>query len=115
MTRDIITTFAENIFDNGQYTLNHTYYEYRKNYKRPISEVDIMGYLDGVLVLVEHKLSDTKQARKKAKQQLYKHRKHLVLNNQKYVLVMAFNDLHFEVLEEGIKHINSYSTLVPNK
>jgi len=107
-----IETFGENVFGKGKYYTNVEYYHYKNGNKECLGEIDIMGYLDDTLVLVEYKRRDTREGRRKAKGQLLRHKKFVVPTNQKYCLVYADQDLHFEVLEEGVRDVGKYKDVV---
>ena len=112
---DGMKTFAESVFEKDRYLMNVEYFQYFGNYKEQLGEVDIMGYVDDRLWVVEYKMTERKHTRKKATQQLFKHRKYVVPTGSKYALVIASKDLHFEVIEAGIKPSISYSTQSPRK
>jgi len=110
-----IKTFAEEVFEKDKYFTGVEYYHYKNGNKECLGEVDLMGYVEGTLVIVEYKLRNTKAGRKKARNQLINHKRYVVPTGEKYALVLAHGNLHFEVLEEGVKWPSTYSALLPKK
>ena len=107
-----IKTFAEEVFEKDKYYTNVEYYHYKNGNKECLGEVDIMGYIEDTLVIVEYKRRDTREGRRKSKGQLLRHKKYVVPTGRKYVLIYADQNLHFEALEEGIKDSTSYAVIV---
>jgi hypothetical protein len=95
-----LKNIGEELFD-GNYLTNVLYFRVDKQgRKRAIGDIDVYGFKDGSLWLIEHKNRDVKRYRNKAMNQLAKAEKYGVPIGVDYVLAYAYGNYTVEIIKE---------------
>jgi len=87
------------LFGEGQYYRNVLYYN---NYKT-LGEIDLYGFKDDELWLIEFKSNDRLSYRKKARNQLFRAEKYATIDGVPYNLVYAYPYGYKEFMLEVLK------------
>ena len=105
MSRDTkrLEKLGNEFFGHERYLTNILYYDYRGR-DHALGEIDLYGFVDDTLYLVEHKCRDTFHNRKKSKNQLLRMEEYATIFDVPYVLVYAYYDgkggCNMEILKE---------------